>query len=111
MTILEVALLSFAFTVLVTAAGWVWRLATRISKAEDKADAASTRADIAGINVAANSMKVEKVASELAQHREDTAKDYVSYKHMVNLENRLIDAISQLGNRIDGLFTRVNQHA
>lgn len=84
----------------------VWRLATRISNAESKADTAASRADVAGINVAANSMKVEKVAQDLAQHREDTAKQYVSYAHMVTFESRIVDAITQLGNRIDNLFSR-----
>jgi len=97
-------------SLLITVGGLVWKLSGRIGSAEAKADLASSRADVAGINVAANAMKVEKVAQELAQHREDTAKDYVSYKHMVTFENRIVDAITGLGNRIDGLFTRMQAH-
>jgi hypothetical protein len=78
-----------------------------IAEVKATAVAASGRADIAGINVAANTLKVERVATELAKHREDTAKEYVSYKHLVTLENRLVDAIANLGTRIDGMFTRM----
>lgn len=85
---------------------YIVRIVQRITQTEAKADAAATRADIAGISVAANTLKVEKVAQELSKHREDTARDYVSYTHMVTLENRLVDAITGLGNRIDGLFSR-----
>lgn len=91
--------------------GLLWNLATRISKTEGKAEAASKRADTAAEKVEANAIKVEKVASELASHRETVAKEYVSYTHMVSLENRLVDAITQLGNRIDSLFSRSPQHA
>lgn len=110
-TVLEIALASLLFSVMCAVIGWVWAVSRRIGEVESKAESASHRADIAGINVAANTMKVEKVATELSQHREDTAKDYVSYTHMVTLENRLVDAITGLGNRIDGLFSRVSSHA
>jgi hypothetical protein len=99
---------------LLTMGGILWKQATRQANAEAAAATALQRADTASLAVAANADKVEKVASELAKHREDVAKDYVSYKHMQALEKRLIDAISQctsqlvsLGNRIDGLFSRI----
>jgi hypothetical protein len=90
----------------ITIGGLVWKLASRISSVEATATTASSRADIAGINVAANTLKVERVASELAAHREAVAKEYVSFTYMSNLENRLIDAIGKVGDRIDGLFAR-----
>lgn len=108
MGILEWGAIVATIGLLITVGGLVWRLATRIGSVESTAVAASGRADIAGIQVAANALKVERVATELSKHREDTARDYVSYTHMVTLENRLVDAISQLGNRIDGLFSRVS---
>lgn len=88
--------------------GLVWKLATRISTVEGKADAANQRADTAGLAVAGNAMKVEKVAMELAMHRESVAKEYVSYVHMAHFENRLLGAFDKLGERIDGLFTRLS---
>jgi hypothetical protein len=107
MTIVEIAAISLAFGILSAVIGWVWLVSTRISKAEAKAEAAAQRADVAGINVAHNTIKVDKVADELSAHRENTAKEYVSFTHMIALENRLVDAITGLGNRIDGLFSRV----
>lgn len=106
MTVLEIAIATLLFSVLCAVVGWVWTVSKRISEAEAKADAASNRADVAGITVAINTTKVEKVADDLSKHREETAKEYVSFTHMVALENRLVDAITGLGNRIDGLFNR-----
>jgi hypothetical protein len=107
MSIVEIAALSLMVTLGALVVGWVWTIANRISAVELKADAAASRADAAGISVAILSQKVEKVSDDLSRHREDVAKEYVSFNHMVALENRLVDAITGLGNRIDGLFTRV----
>jgi hypothetical protein len=90
-----------------TIGGYVWRLASRMSLSDAATATALQRADTAALAVQANAAKVEKVASELADHREEVAKEYVSYKHMTNLENRLVEAIMGLGNRIDALFSRV----
>lgn len=87
-------------------AGFVFRIAKRISDAETKADVAASRADVAGLNVAANTLRVETVARLLSEHKETAARDYVSNVHMTALENRLVDAIQRLGDRIDGLFSR-----
>jgi hypothetical protein len=90
-----------------TVGGILVAVTRRITSAENTATAAGARADTAALAVLANAAKVEKVASELAAHRENVAKEYVSYHHMTNLENRLIDAVNSLGNRIDGLFSRI----
>jgi hypothetical protein len=95
-----------ATIMMVLAVGGVLVATTRrITNAEAAANDAKTRADTAALAVLANAAKVEKVASELSEHREDTAKDYVSYQHMTNLENRLVEAIGRLGDRLDKLFT------
>lgn len=94
-------------TLLVLLGTLVWRLATRLSVTEASADRALQRADTAALSVMNNLLKIENVASELAAHREEVAKEYVSYKHMTNLENRLVDAIGALGSRIDALFSRI----
>lgn len=96
-------------TLLVTVGGILVAVTRRMTNAESAAQTALQRADTAAIAVKANADKVEKVASELARHREDVAKEYVSYTHMTNLENRLVEAITGLGNRIDALFSRSAQ--
>lgn len=92
---------------LVGFAGFVLRIAQRIGSAESKAETANTRADNAAIQVAASSIRVETVARLLSEHKETAAREYVSYRSLENLENRLVDAITRLGDRIDGLFTRI----
>jgi hypothetical protein len=96
---------------LVTVGGVLVAITRRMTNTESAAATALQRADTAAVAVKANADKVEKVASELAVHREDVAKEYVSYRHMQSLETRLIDAVTQLGNRIDALFSRVIPHA
>lgn len=107
MGFLEWGAISVLVTIAITLAGWLWKLATRIAGVEAKADAAGARADSVGINMAAVSMKILDVSKEVSDHKETVAKEYVSYTHMANFENRLLDAIGKLGDRIDGLFTRV----
>lgn len=106
MSLVEFGIAFAIASAVLTFVGYVVKIVQRISNTEAKADAAASRADVAGIQVAANALKVERVATELSKHREDTARDYVSYTHMVTLENRLVDAITGLGTRIDGLFNR-----
>ena len=91
--------------VLLTIGGYVVKITLRITAAENKADLAASRADVAGINVAANSMRVEAVAKALSEHKESVAANYVSNRSLENLENRLVDAIGKLGDRLDRLFT------
>lgn len=92
---------------LIALATIVWRLATRITNAEGAATEAGKRADTASIAVINHTLKIDDLAKELADHREEVAKEYVSYKHMTNLENRLVDAIGALGSMIDALFSRI----
>lgn len=93
-------------TLIVTLGGFVWRLSGRLTAAEGTATDAGKRADTAALAVLNNSLKIENVKDELGKHREDVAKEYVSYRHMVNLENRLVEAINSVGTRLDGLFSR-----
>lgn len=95
-----IALASFVITV----GGKVWQLATRLSDTEAKAEAAATRADLAGINVAANTIRCETMARLLSEHKERIAEEYVSNRSLEKLENRLVEAISRLGDRLDKLF-------
>lgn len=94
-----------------TGVGYVVKITRTVSsdinEVKATAVAASNRADIAGIQVAQTSLKVERVATELSAHREATARDYVSNRALENLENRLVDAIGRLGDRFDNLFSRV----
>lgn len=93
-----------AVTIIVTLAGYIVKVTLRISAAEAKADLAQSRADMAGINVAANTIRVETVAKLLSEHKERIAQDYVSHRSLEQLENRLVDAITRLGDRLDKLF-------
>ena len=89
----------------ITVGGKVWQLATRLSSAESKADLAVSRADMAGINVAANTMRCETMARLLSEHKESIAMNYVSNRALESLENRLVEAIGRLGDRLDKLFS------
>lgn len=88
-----------------TLSGYIVKITLRISAAESKAETAQTRADTASVNVAANTMRVETVAKLLSDHKESVAMNYVSNKSLESLENRLVDAIGRLGDRLDRLFT------
>lgn len=88
----------------ITVGGKVWALASRLSTVESKADTAAERADAAGINVATNTMRCETMARLLSEHKESVAINYVSNRALENLENRLVDAIGRLGDRLDKLF-------
>ena len=89
---------------LLTVSGYIVKVTLRISEAEKKAELAQSRADMAGINVAANTMRVETVAKLLSDHKETIAQNYVSNRSLEALENRLVDAIGKLGDRIDRIF-------
>lgn len=109
---IEVAIWSacIATAILLIAMGTIiWRLASRLSTSEAAAAEAMKRADTAALSVIANNLKLEKLSDDLSDLREEVAKEYVSYKHMTNLENRLVEAITGLGNRIDNLFSKLSQ--
>ncbi len=104
MGVVELGAIVATCMLLLTVAGMVIRVTLRISAAENKAELAQSRADMAGINVAANAMRVETIAKLLSDHKETIAQNYVSNKALESLENRLVDAIGKLGDRIDRIF-------
>lgn len=83
---------------IITVGGKVWALSGRLTKVESTSDNAA-------INVAANTMRCETMARLLSEHKESVAINYVSNRALENLENRLVDAIGRLGDRLDKLFT------
>lgn len=106
MGVVEWGVLLALVTFLISAGGVLWKLADRINNSESDAKQAKDRADSAAIAVAANTLRCETVARLLSEHKETIAREYVSHNALHALENRLVDAIGRLGDRIDGLFTR-----
>jgi hypothetical protein len=105
-----VAIVAAIFAIAVVIGGWVWNLSGRLATTDQKAENAAARADVAGINVAANTIRCENMSRLLSDHKESVAKEYVSQSHLVALENRIVDALSRLGDRIDNVFVNlVNQ--
>lgn len=98
MGVIEWGALSFLLALVMAVGGAIWRLASRLSGVESKADSASQ-------GVVATTVRVETVARQLSEHKEQVAVNYVSNRALENLENRLVDAISKLGDRLDRLFT------
>lgn len=80
------AIAGVVVTVLITVAGWVWRLSGRLTSVE----AAATRAE----------KRVGALDNELAAHKEHVAAEYVSRDAM----KEVTDAINRLGDRLDNLF-------
>lgn len=80
------------------------RLSDRITKADAKAEAAETAASNANIAAAAAHLEIDRLKSELVEHRVAVAKEYVSKDTLATLESRVIDAINSLGQRLDNLF-------
>lgn len=98
MSVVEISALTFAFAVLTAVVRWVWLISGKISTVEIKADEAAKHALVS----VAEAKAIEKL---LADHRQEVAKEYVSYQYMQNLETRVVDAIKSLGDRIDRLFS------
>lgn len=96
--VVEWGALSFLVALVMACGGSLWRLATRLSNVESKASAAAD-------SVVSNIVRVETVARQLSEHKEQVAVNYVSNRALENLENRLVDAIGKLGDRLDRLFT------
>lgn len=70
---------------------------TRIAEAKSSAEMAGKQASTS----VARAITLEK---ELTDLRVEVARDYVSKDTLGSLEKRVIEAINQLGNRIDGMI-------
>ncbi|MCA6098885.1 hypothetical protein [Bradyrhizobium australafricanum] len=80
-------------TVVLAIGGWIWRLATRLAKAEARTTAAEVLASAA-------SVKASGLEKDLAAHREHVAAEYLSKDSM----KEITAAINRLGDRLDGFF-------
>ena len=80
------AIAGIAVTVLITVAGWVWRLSGRLTSVE----AAATRAE----------KRTETLDKALIAHKDHVAAEYVSRDAL----KEVTDAINRLGDRLDNLF-------
>lgn len=85
------------------------RLSDRIGAATAKAEAGETAASNANIAVAGMHLEIDRLNSELVEHRVAVAKEYVSKDTLNTLESRVIDAIDRLGQRLDNLFKQQNR--
>src|SRR5690348_8056273 len=81
----------------VIAGSILWRLSGRLSDVESTADKGLLTAQAA-------KLAVEMLASDVNKHRVEIAKEYVTTKALESLENKLIEAINRLGDRLDRLF-------
>lgn len=79
-------------------------LSDRITKADSKAEAAETAAGNANIAVSGMHLEMDRLKTELVDHRVAVAREYVSKDTLATLESRVIDAINSLGQRLDKLF-------
>jgi|SRR5581483_10369480 len=73
----------------------------KISHRIDEADAKAEAADKAAASADVRIVSVEK---ELVEHRVSVAREYVSKETLVSLEKRIVEAINQVGVRLDSLF-------
>jgi hypothetical protein len=82
-------------TLLLTAAGVYAGWVLRIAKGENAAD-----------RIKAVEAELAAVKAELAEFKVHVAANYVGNSTIEQVEARLIDAISRLGDRLDRLFER-----
>lgn len=96
-------IIGVAFTGLLGFGGVLVRLMDRLNKSEALAATAKERADSATLSIAANGIEIDQLQAELTRHQIDTAREYVSKPTLESLENRIVNAIEKLGDRIDKL--------
>lgn len=89
------------FTIMSGLVGYAFRLAGLLGAANSKADAAQKQA-------AGATARVIDMEKQLTDHRVAVAKDYVSNDTLAKLENRIVDAINRLGDRLDDMFKAHN---
>lgn len=89
-----------AIAALIAIGGAIWRLATVVQQAKDKASAAEILASGA-------SARALTVATDLADHKEHVAAEYVSRGAL----REITEAINRLGDRLDGLFLHLTPKA
>jgi hypothetical protein len=107
---LEWTALGVLVAIISTIGGIVVRMTDRMNKAEAKADAAESQAELARLSVAANRLEIDRMENSLVEHRVAVAKEYVSKDTLASLESRIVEAINRLGDRLDRMFT-TNQHS
>lgn len=82
-----------AVTIVLAILVWIWRLSWKLATHEGRIQSAEILASNA-------SAKASAIGSDLAEHREHVAAEYVSRGTL----KEVIDAINRLGDRLDGLF-------
>lgn len=87
------------FTIISGIIGYAVRLAFRLAKTEAKAEEALEQCQ-----TCTAISRVADMERELTEHRITIARDYVSNETLAKLENRIVDAINRLGDRLDGMF-------
>lgn len=85
-------------TLLITLGTIVWRLASRLAASEAKLDTTEKV-------LLTTTTRLDSVSENLSEHKEQSAREYVSYGRMADLEGKLVGAINNLGDRLDRLFT------
>ena len=97
MDVVQWGTLAALATFLFVFGGILFRGADRLNKVEARANEASKSADDLRL-------QVERMDSELNEHRIAVAKEYVSRETLEAMESKLIDAINRLGDRLDRAF-------
>jgi hypothetical protein len=92
-----VAAIGFAITI----GGVLVRLIDRLNKAETAATAAASKAESAAVSIVANGVRIDRVASDLAEHEKEVAEKYVSHAALASCEARIVDAVKSIGQRVD----------
>ena len=77
------------------------RFSDRITKAEEKAKAATEIAQEARVGAHECSEKLALQGAQFSLYREQVAKEYIHRESMREVEDRLTQAIDRLGTRLD----------
>lgn len=103
---LEWTVIAAIVTVVIAIGGVLVRLVDRLNKAEARADGAERQAVGAAASVGNAHLAIGRMERELVEHRVIVAEKYVSKETLSALETRIVDAINNLGDRLDKLFNR-----
>ncbi len=91
-------------TVVSVIGGFIYRLSGQISETSARSKAAVEIAKTAAA-------KAEQNERALVEHRVSVAREYVTTTTLASLENKVVEAINRLGDRLDSLFMNKTSRA
>jgi hypothetical protein len=88
--------------VLATIGTWVWRLSGLVAGSTKSSESLS-------IGIAKIGLEIERLEKDLVEHRVTVAREYVSKETLTSLESRIVEAINNLGDRLDKKFMHMTR--